>query len=111
MRREGDVVLIYYEDQPSIFARIESIEPDIKKHWYQVTLLLLTIPIQTVTWILRGAYIDGAPFTMGGRPIRLEEVKGVSARKGPEDSGQTEGKKGQSKGGTVIPFEKPLSKD
>jgi hypothetical protein len=55
--------------------RIEAIEPDIKKDWYQVTLLFLTIPAQTVTWILREAYIHGELFTMGGQPVRLERVE------------------------------------
>jgi hypothetical protein len=44
MNIEGDLVLIYFKDEPGVYARIERIEPDIKKEWYQVTLLLLTIP-------------------------------------------------------------------
>jgi len=31
MNSEGDVVLIYYQDKPAGYARIEAIEPDIKK--------------------------------------------------------------------------------
>jgi len=58
MRREGDIVLIHYQDQPALFARIESIEQDVKKDWFQATLLLLTIPTQTVTWILRREYLS-----------------------------------------------------
>ncbi len=103
MRREGEVVLIYYQDQPGIFARIESIEPDIKKDWYHVTLLLLTLPTQPITWILRESYIDGAPFTMGGRPMRLEEVKRVLPEK---SSSNGDGDKGPHKVGKVIPFKK-----
>ena len=53
MAREGDVVLIYHEDNPSVFARVEDIRPDMKKDWYHITLLLLTIPTQMVTWILK----------------------------------------------------------
>lgn len=106
MSSEGDVVLIYFQDQPAVFARIESIESDIKKGWYQVTLLLLTIPTQTVTWILREAYIDGASFTMGGRSMRLEQVKRISVEKEPGEAFKTEIKKGQGKPGRVIPFKK-----
>lgn len=73
--KEGDVVLIYYQDKPSVYARIESIVPDVKKDWYQVTLLMLTIPAQATTWILREEYINGAPYTMGGQPLRIEKVK------------------------------------
>ena len=103
---EGDVVLIFYQDQPTVFARIESIQPDVKKDWFQVTLLLLTIPTQAVTWILREAYVNGTPFTMGGRPMRIEPVKKTPLRKADE-ARQTEEKKGPSKEGKVIPFKKP----
>jgi hypothetical protein len=33
MAQENDVVLIYYEDQPLVFARIEEISPDFKHDW------------------------------------------------------------------------------
>jgi hypothetical protein len=74
---EGDVVLIYYQDEPSVYARIEAIEPDVKKDWYRVSLLMLTIPAQTATWILREEYFNGTPFTMGGQPLRIEGVERV----------------------------------
>lgn len=108
MAREGEVVLIYYQDQPAMFARIEAIEPDIKKDWYRVTFLLLTIPSQIVNWILREEYIDGAPFTMGGQSLRLEEVKRVlpqdQTRKSNLDPDQnTRRKSGKAK---VVSFKK-----
>ena len=71
---ENDLVLIYFENNPLTYARIESIEPDIKRGWYHVKLLLLQIPVQVVTWILRDVYIDGDPFTMNGKQMRLERV-------------------------------------
>lgn len=74
MAKEGDVVLVYVDNQPAFFARIESIEPDIKPEWFQVKMLVLQIPMIVVTWILREAYIDGTEFTMGGRPIRITPV-------------------------------------
>jgi hypothetical protein len=70
----NDVVLLHIDEKPAAFARIERIEPDQKPGWYHVTLLLLQIPLQTVTWILRDSYIEGEPYTMGGRPMRLEPV-------------------------------------
>lgn len=106
MPGENDVVLIYFDEKPATFARIEFIEPDIKKGWYRVTLLLFTIPTQTATWILRDIYIDGSPFTMGGRPVRLEEVKRIQAKKEPEGLNQIGKKKGPDAAGTVIPFKK-----
>lgn len=74
MIAEKDIVLIHFEDKPMVFARIESIEPDVKPDWYQVKLLMLQVPLQPVTWILRSSYINGTEFTMGGNRIRLEEV-------------------------------------
>ena len=74
MAAENDIVLIYLEDTPLIFARIEEIEPDVKKDWYQVKLLMLQIPLQVVSWILRDAYINGEEFTMQGKRMRLERV-------------------------------------
>ena len=74
MAAENDVALIYLEDEPFSFARIEKISPDIKADWYHVKLLLLQMPLQAVTWILRDTYIDGAEFTMGGKKMRLEPV-------------------------------------
>ncbi len=97
MNREGDLILIYYQETPTVYALIESIEPDMKKDWYQVGLLLLTIPAQTVTWILREEYINGTSFTMGGQSMRLEEVKRVSQSPEREDTG---------KPAKVLPFKK-----
>ena len=74
MAIENDIVLIYFENQPTTFARIESILADHKPDWYHVKLLLLQVPLQTVTWILRDVYINGEEFTMGGKKMRLEKV-------------------------------------
>ena len=75
MTGEKDIVLIHFEDKPLSFARIEGIEPDHKPGWYHVRLLLLQVPVQVVTWILRDAYIDGGEFTMNGKRMRLEKVE------------------------------------
>jgi len=74
MAQENDVVLIYYEDSPLTFARIESILPDMKKDWYHVKLLILQLPLHVATWILRDVYIDGEEFTMDGKRLRIERV-------------------------------------
>jgi hypothetical protein len=74
MAVENDLVLIHHEDQPVLFARIEEILPDAKPDWYHVKLLMLQVPPQLVTWILRDVYIDGAEFTMNGQRMRLEKV-------------------------------------
>jgi hypothetical protein len=104
---EGDVVLVYYQDEPTVYARIESIEPDVKKDWYRLNLLLLTIPSQTATWILREEYINGAPFTMGGRPLRIEPVKRASLKTGPAGEVRRETtEKSGNQASKVIPLHK-----
>ena len=75
MAVENDIVLVYHEGKPMTFARIESIEPDIKRDWYHVKFLLLQVPLQVVTWILRDVYIAGEQFTMGGKEMRIEKVE------------------------------------
>ena len=74
MAKENDIVLIYFEDKPLTFARIEEIVPDSKADWYHVRLLILQVPLQVVTWILKDSYIDGEEFTMGGKKLRMEQV-------------------------------------
>ncbi|HCY86083.1 MAG TPA: hypothetical protein DHV36_13180 [Desulfobacteraceae bacterium] len=71
----NDVVLIYLEDKPVSFARVESILPDHKKDWYQIKLLMLQIPLQVVTWILKDAYINGDDFFMNGKKMRMDVVE------------------------------------
>lgn len=95
MAQENDIVLIYYEEQPASFARIEAISPDVKKDWYHVKMLLLQVPVQTVTWILRDVYINGEEFTMGGNRLRLEKIEAPPEEE-PEPGGQTR-EKGQEK--------------
>ncbi len=105
---EGDLVLIYQEEEPVAFARIEYLDPDIKKDWYQVTLQLLSIPTREITWILRWSYVQGEPYTMGGKPMRLEKVERLVRPPKKEDGQGGAGKeKGPGKTGTVIPFKKP----
>jgi hypothetical protein len=74
MTTENDIVLIYLEEKPLVFARIESILPDPKPDWYHVKLLLLQVPLQLVTWILRDIYIAGETFTMNGKAMRFERI-------------------------------------
>jgi hypothetical protein len=94
MTGNKDLVLIYYEDKPLSFARIEGIEPDHKPSWYHVKLLLFQIPLQLVTWILRDAYINGAEFTMNGKRMRIEKVVSPEAdmmpKPQPENTPATE---------------------
>jgi hypothetical protein len=92
-----DLVLIHIEGKPAVFARIEAIDPDVKPGWWRVRLLILTVPLQTIVWILEREQIDGKPFTMGGTPIQLEKVV-------PPESNQESPPEGDDKGdrGNVI---------
>ncbi len=71
----NDIVLVYLEDSPLFFARIESILPDAKKDWYHIKLLMLQLPLQVVTWILKDEYINGETYHMNGKKMRLEKVE------------------------------------
>ena len=99
MAIEKDIVLIYSEDTPLTFARIEEISPDIKPNWYHVKLLILQMPLQPVTWILRDSYINGEEFTMDGRKVRLELIECPEVAEKP---GIHEEKSQGSKKGKVI---------
>ena len=111
MTVENDLVLIYFEDKPLTFARIESILPDSKKDWYHVKLLLLQIPLQVVTWILKDVYISGTEFTMNGRKMRLEKVESPAEPQTSEPSEKQEASPPQKeaapkeKGAKVISLE------
>jgi hypothetical protein len=72
----GDVVLIYRDELPGFFAQIQDVSPDQKRDWYQVTLLVLQIPLTEVIWILREEYINGEAFTMNSDRVRIEKVTG-----------------------------------
>ncbi|MDD2901130.1 MAG: hypothetical protein PHU44_01705 [Syntrophales bacterium] len=70
----NDLVLVHVDREPAFYARINDINPDVKKGWYQVELLVLTLPLQTLVWILEETHIQGEEFTMGGTPMKLVEV-------------------------------------
>lgn len=71
----NDIVLIYLEDTPVSFAKVESILPDTKKEWFHIKLLMLQIPLQVVTWILKQEYINGETFSMNDKKMRIEKVE------------------------------------
>lgn len=84
MSKEGDLVLVTVEDTPAFFARVECIGPDVKPDWYQVTLLVLQVPVVEVTWILKEEYLSGASFTMGGKKVLIELVVAPTKQPPPE---------------------------
>jgi hypothetical protein len=69
-----DLVLIYLENQPLFFARIENITPDVKPGWVRMKFLILQVPLALGEWILLPEYIQGEEFSMGGKKMRIEKV-------------------------------------
>jgi hypothetical protein len=69
-----DLVLIHWEDQPVFFARIEEILPDVKPGWVRMRFLILQVPVSIGEWILLPEYVQGEPFYMGGKKVRIEKV-------------------------------------
>ena len=70
----NDIVLISVNNKPGFYARIEDITPDVKPGWWQVQLLILTFPLQVFNWILDEYQLEGADFTMGGTPLRMDPI-------------------------------------
>ena len=104
MAVENDIVLIYFEDKPLSYARIEEILPDAKPNWYHVRLLLLQFPLQVVTWILRDIYINGDEFTMDGKRIRLERIAATQPDRTPSEPEDEKTVRKQPIEGKVISF-------
>lgn len=69
--RPGDVVLVHLDDRPAGYARVEDVRAHARPGWFECDLLFLAEPPQPVTWVLEREQIDGTPFTMGGRPVRI----------------------------------------
>ena len=111
MTAENDIVLIYMEDQPLSFARIEGILPDSKPDWYHVRMLLLQVPLQVVTWLLRDVYIDGTEFTMQGKRMRLEKVEVPEEFQEPEQERDEQEAPTKKKGGGKLIAFGDLKKD
>lgn len=95
----NDIVLVNVDNKPGFYARIEDIQPDVKPGWWQVKLLVLTFPLQVFTWILDDFQMEGADFTMGGTPIRLDPViSPVEEERQQEELREQEARKDQVQG-------------
>jgi hypothetical protein len=70
----NDLVLVHLDRKPAFYARIDDIQPDVKRGWFVVELLVLSLPSQTLSWILEESHLNGEEFTMGGRPVKLEHL-------------------------------------
>ncbi len=75
----GDIVLIAAKQpQMLVYAMVGDITRDEsrKEEWWQVTMHLLAIPLQTVVWTLRTPQFTGSEiFTMGGEGRFIQAVR------------------------------------
>lgn len=101
MRSVGDIVAIYFDNKPSIYARVEMITPDIKPHWYQVRFLFLSFPPQEATWTLREEYVEGSEFRMKDIPIKIIPL----AKPGINDQSLLQKTPKKSGNGEVLSFD------
>ena len=101
MFKTGEVLLVYFQEQPAFFARVEEIRPDKKKGWWRMTFLILTIPLQKTTWILDDDQMRGSDFTMGGQPLRIERVVAPEEPRRPQPEIEDEDDEPRT-GGRVI---------
>ncbi len=99
----ADVILIHVDEKPAFYARVEEILPDVKKGWRQMRFLVLTVPLQEMTWTLEPSQIDGDGFTMGGTPIRIERLPDPRPAEGEPPEPPERGAKVKSEG-KVISF-------
>ena len=76
---EGDIVIIAAKTpEMLVYAKVGAIVRDAsrKEEWWQVTLHLLSIPLQTVVWTLRTPQFTGQEiFTMGGEGRFIKAVR------------------------------------
>lgn len=95
---EGDIVVVAAEQ--IMYALVKEISRDQTRRdeWWQVTMHLLTVPPQKVTWTLREPQFTGREiFTMGGKPrfikaLDFSEPK-APARKAPRPKSPGKAKK------------------
>ncbi|HHB75350.1 MAG TPA: hypothetical protein ENK84_02235 [Desulfobulbus sp.] len=86
----GDVVLIAAENpQMLAFAVITDIVRDTgrKDPWWHVSMRMLSVPLQSVTWTLRTEQMCGREiFTMGGDKRFMAPVRILPTNQGKADS-------------------------
>lgn len=104
----GDIVFVAAKNpQMLLYALVGEIVRDEtrKEEWWQVTLHLLSIPIQTVVWTLRTPQFTGREiFTMGGegRFIQAVRLENGPSKPSPGPAREEKGKQGERKTGLRI---------
>jgi hypothetical protein len=101
----GDIVLIAAKKpQMLVYAKVVDIVRDAsrKGEWWHVTMHLLSIPLQTVTWTLRTPQFTGQEiFTMGGEGRFMKAVHFDASSPEPHPVGDADANKGKEKKATL----------
>ncbi|PID76680.1 MAG: hypothetical protein CSB24_05465 [Deltaproteobacteria bacterium] len=76
----GDIAIVLLEEVPEniIYASVTGIERDESRRdeWWHLSLALLSVPMQSVTWTLRTPQMTGMEiFTMGGNKRFIKAVE------------------------------------
>lgn len=98
----GQVILVYVEEEPGFFARVERVQPDKKKGWWQLTFLVLTIPLKSMSWILDDEQMRGQSFTMNGVAMQIKQVEAPDEEYFPAQQTTIPKKQPGDKSGNVI---------
>ncbi len=94
------VVVAAKKPQMLAYAKVGDIVRDEsrKEEWWQVTLHLLSIPLQTVVWTLRTPQFTGQEiFTMGGEERFIKAVRFAEGSPAPLPLTQEKGGQGKER--------------
>jgi len=72
-----------------------------------VQFLSLTIPLNSFSWILREEYIHGMPFTMDGKPVKIQALRPLPDAKAEKSIVEKTAMVPKNKGKKIIPFRPP----
>ena len=78
---------------------------DQKKGWWQISFLILAIPLKTMTWILDDEQMRGQEFTMNSVPMQIKRVEAPAeeyAAAPEKESASPKKKQDKQDGGNVI---------
>ena len=90
----GDIVLV---GMPTglFYGVVQSIEPNIKKNWYNIRFKLLVVPPVDMTWILRVPQMTGEVFTINGQEHFMIAIDISPSEKSEEERPEKKHRRGR----------------
>lgn len=90
----GDIVLV---GMPTglFYGVVQSIEPNIKKNWYNIRFKLLVVPPVDMTWILRIPQMTGEIFTINGQEHFMIAIDTRPSEKSEEERPEKQRRRGR----------------